>query len=81
MRYIEEHYAKKLTVAQVAEHFGYTPNYLSKLLKRYLGLRSTSICMKSGSIGSAATCSIPRRGSWNFCRNTAAKTTIGVASV
>ena len=38
MRYIEEHYAKKLTVAQVAEHFGYTPNYLSKLLKRYLGL-------------------------------------------
>ena len=38
MRYIEEHYAEKLTVAQVAEHFGYTPNYLSKLLKRYLGL-------------------------------------------
>ena len=36
MRYIEEHYAEKLTVAQVAEHFGYTPNYLSKLLKRYL---------------------------------------------
>ena len=33
-----EHYAEKLTVAQVAEHFGYTPNYLSKLLKRYLGL-------------------------------------------
>lgn len=38
MRYIEEHYAEKLTVAHVAEHFGYTPNYLSKLLKRYLGL-------------------------------------------
>ena len=38
MRYIEEHYAKQLTVAKVAEHFGYTPNYLSKLLKRYLGL-------------------------------------------
>ena len=38
MRYLEEHYAEKLTVAQVAAHFGYTPNYLSKLLKRYLGL-------------------------------------------
>lgn len=40
--YISNHYSKKLTVAELAHHFGYNPSYLSRLFKRQMGLSLTN---------------------------------------
>lgn len=37
MEYIEQHHAEKLTVAAVADEFGYHPNYLSRLFQQSVG--------------------------------------------
>lgn len=36
--YIKEHYAEELTLENVAEHFNYSPTYLSKMFKTYAGV-------------------------------------------
>lgn len=38
MRYIESHHAEKIVMEDIAEHFGYNPDYLSRLFKKHLGL-------------------------------------------
>lgn len=36
--YINNHYTEKLSVAELAQHFGYNPNYLSRRFKQQMGL-------------------------------------------
>lgn len=38
MRYIESHHAEKIVMEDIAEYFGYNPDYLSRLFKKHLGL-------------------------------------------
>ena len=38
VRYIEEHIADNLTLREVANFFGYTPQYFTTLLKKYTGM-------------------------------------------
>jgi len=38
MRYIEDHHSEKIVMEDIAAHFGYNPDYLSKLFKKQLGL-------------------------------------------
>ena len=38
MRYVESHHSEKIVVEDVAAHFGYNPDYLSRLFKKQLGL-------------------------------------------
>ncbi len=36
--YIKEHYAEELTLENVADHFNYSPTYLSKMFRTYAGI-------------------------------------------
>lgn len=38
MRYIEKHAAEKVVMEDIASHFGYNPDYLTRLFKKHLGL-------------------------------------------
>lgn len=38
MRYLESHHSEKLVMEEIAAHFGYNPDYLSRLFKKQLGL-------------------------------------------
>ena len=40
--YIKEHYESELTLESVAEIFGYTPAYLSRMFQRYAGINYKS---------------------------------------
>lgn len=38
MRYIENHHSEKIVMEDIAAHFGYNPDYLSRLFKKQLGI-------------------------------------------
>ena len=38
MRYIEKHHSEKIMMEDISAHFGYNPDYLSRLFKKHLGL-------------------------------------------
>lgn len=38
MRYIENHHSEKIIMEDIAAHFGYNPDYLSRLFKKQLGI-------------------------------------------
>lgn len=38
IRYIDEHYTEKITVASLAKNFGYEKTYLSRLFNKFLGM-------------------------------------------
>ena len=38
VRYIQDHFCEDLSIASLSEQFGFSPNYISNLLKQELGI-------------------------------------------